>query len=85
MDTPLTLAVILYGPPAVPFAVKTGDVATPDAFVVTEAVVPPPAKLPLAPLPGAVNVTETPLAGFPPASFTVATNGAANAVVICAL
>jgi hypothetical protein len=65
--------------------VKTGDVATPDALVVAVAVFPPPAKVPLAPKPGAANVTLTPLTGFPPASFTVATNGAAKAVLICAL
>ena len=35
--------VIVYGPPAVAFAEKTGAVATPDAFVLTVAVVPPPA------------------------------------------
>ena len=45
----------------------------------------PPAKLPLAPVLGALNVTVTPATGFPPASFTVATNGAANAVLIVAL
>jgi hypothetical protein len=32
-----------------------------------------------------VNVTFTPLNGLPPASFTVATNGAAKAVLIVAL
>jgi hypothetical protein len=65
--------------------VKTGDVATPDALVVAVAVFPPPAKVPLAPKPGAANVTLTPLNGLPPASFTVATNGAANAAFVCAL
>src|SRR5205814_352462 len=49
------------------------------------AVFTPPAKLPLAPLPGAPNVTVTPATGLPPASFTVATSGAANAVLIVAL
>ena len=53
------------------------DVATPDAFVVV--VSPPRAKVPLAPLLGAVNVTVAPLTGFPPASFTIAASGAANA------
>jgi hypothetical protein len=53
-------------------------------FVV--AVFAPPANVPLAPLVGAVNVTTTPLpTGLFPASVTVATNGAANAVLIAAL
>ena len=56
------------------------DVATPDAFVV--AVSPPAAKVPLAPLPGVVNVTVTPLTGLPPASFTITASGAANALLI---
>jgi hypothetical protein len=64
-------------------AVNVADVATPLALVT--AVFTPPAKLPLAPVLGAVNVTVTPTTGFPPASFTVATNGAANAVSIAAL
>jgi hypothetical protein len=63
----------------VPFALNAADVARPDAFVV--AVFAPPAKLPLAPLLGAVNVTTTPLTGFPPASATVTTRGARNAVL----
>jgi hypothetical protein len=68
--------------PALPFAVKTADVATPAAFVV--AVLIPPVNDPLAPLPGAVNVTSTPLTGLLLASLTVATNGAAKAVLIVA-
>ena len=82
-----TTALTLYAP-AIPFAVKTGDVAMPDAFVVAVAVVPAPANVPLAPLPGAVNVTVTPLTGFPPLFLTIALNGAANAVlmaVVCPL
>jgi len=63
--------------------VKTAEVATPLAFVV--AVLTPPAKLPLAPLEGAVNVTVTPLIVFPPLSLTVATKGAANVVLIVAV
>lgn len=50
-------------------------VATPDAFVV--AMFTPPAKVPLAPVPGAANVTVTPLTGLPPASFTVVWNAVA--------
>jgi len=67
--TPETVAVIVYEP-AAPLAVKIAAVATPDAFVV--AVFAPPANAPLGPLPGAVNVTVTPLTGLPPESFTVA-------------
>src|SRR6266849_2388679 len=80
---PVVLATTLYGPPAVAFAVNVAEVATPLALVV--AVFTPPAKVPLAPLPGAVNVTNTPLTGLFPASVTVATKGAANAVLIAAL
>src|SRR5437588_402001 len=65
-----------------PFAVNVPDVATPDAFVV--AVSPPTAKVPLAPL-GGVNVTFTPLTGFPPASFTITASGAANALLIATI
>jgi hypothetical protein len=81
--TPATDAVTVYGPPAVAFALNAADVATPLAFVV--AVFTPPTNVPLAPLPGAVNVTTTPLTGLFPASVTVATNGAPNAVLIVAL
>ena len=38
-------------------------------------------KVPLAPDEGAVKVTTTPDTGLPPESFTVATNGEANAVL----
>ena len=61
---------------------KTADVATPLELVV--AVFAPPAKLPVAPVVGAVNVTVTPLAGDPPL-ITVATSGAANAAPTVAL
>jgi len=83
VTTPATVAVTVYGPPAVPLAVNVAEVATPLAFVT--AVFTPPAKLPLAPLPGAVNVTVTPETGFPPLSFTVATSGAANVVLMVVL
>ena len=65
------------------FAVKTAAVATPDPFVV--AVFTPPAKVPLAPLPGAANVTIAPLTGLLNESLTVACNCVANAVLIVAL
>jgi len=63
--------------------VKVAEVATPLALVV--AVFTPPANVPLAPLPGAVNVTTTPLTGLFPASVTLATRGAAKAVLTVAL
>jgi hypothetical protein len=63
--------------------VNTADVATPLALVF--AVFTPPAKVPLAPVVGAVNVTCTLLTGFEPLSSTVATSGAANAVLTWAL
>jgi hypothetical protein len=67
----------------VAFAVNTAAVATPFAPVV--AVLTPPAKLPLAPLPGAANVTVTPPTGWPFPSVTVAWNWVANAVLMAAL
>jgi hypothetical protein len=63
--------------------VNVAEVATPLALVV--AVFTPPAKVPLAPDAGAVNVTTTPLTGFEPLSSTVATSGNANAVPTVAL
>src|SRR2546430_1746191 len=76
-------AVTVYGPPAVPLAVNVAAVATPLQFVV--AVYTPPAKVPLAPLPGTVNVTTTPLTRLFAASRTVACSGVANAVLTVAL
>ena len=84
VPTPVTVAFTGYGP-AVALAVKMGEVATPEASVDTVIEVPPPAKVPLAPLGGAVKVTAAPFTGLPPASLTVATNGAAKAVFTCAL
>ena len=77
---PVALATTLYGPPAAPFAVNVEDVATPLAFVVAVVEVVPFANVPLAPLPGAVNVTTTPLTGLLNESFTVACSAAPNAV-----
>ena len=65
------------------FAENTADVARPEAFVV--AVFTPPANDPLAPLPGALNVTNTPLSGLSVASLTSATKGAANEVLTTVL
>jgi len=64
-------------------AVKIAAVATPCAFVA--AVFAPPAKVPLAPLPGDANVTVTPLTGLLRESLTVACSWAANAVLTVAL
>src|SRR5437899_2853650 len=71
LATPATVAVTVYGPPAVPFAVKVGAVATPEALVVALAVSREPGKVPLGPLPGAVKVTITPGTGFAKPSLTV--------------
>ena len=65
-------------------AVKTVEVATPAELVF--AVFTPPAKVPLAPPVGAVNVTVAPATGLPKESFTVACKGLAKAVltaVVC--
>src|ERR1700740_1107669 len=65
-------------------AVKTAEVALPEALVV--AVFTPPANVPEAPLLGAMKVTITPLTGFALESVTVATSGLANALptaVLC--
>ncbi len=64
-------------------AVKAAAVATPSALVV--AVFTPPAKVPLAPLAGALKVTVTPDTGLPKASFTVAARFVANAVLTVAV
>lgn len=80
--TPETDAVTVYEP-AVLFAVKDVEVATPAAFV--SAVFTPPANVPLAPMPGAVKVTVTPLTRLLRESFTVAWSGAANAELTATL
>ena len=49
------------------------------------AVVPPPAKLPEAPLEGAAKVTTTPATGLPPELVTPTTNALPNAVFTDAL
>jgi hypothetical protein len=65
--------------------VNTDEVARPFAFVVSVSVaVEFDANVPLAPDPGAVNVTDAPFTGAPPA-VTTATSGAANAAPTCAL
>jgi hypothetical protein len=78
--TPATVAVTVSAP-AVPFAVKGADVATPLAFVVAVLVFDAvSANVPLAPVAGALNTTTAPLTGFWPLSTTVTTIGAANEV-----
>src|SRR5438128_1261112 len=54
--------------PAVPLAVNTGAVATPDPFALNVVVFVAPWKVPLAPLAGAVNVTLAFGTGTLPAS-----------------
>src|SRR5215831_145603 len=68
--------------PRVPLAVNAGAVATPDVFVLTVA---DDANVPLAPEAGGVNVTPTPLSGFPNWSVTFSANATANAVPAAAL
>jgi len=68
----------------VAFAVNVVEVATPLVLAVSISVAVPFINLPLAPDPGAVKVTEA-LTGFPWLSVTVATKGAANAVLTVAL
>jgi hypothetical protein len=78
--TPLTLAVTVYGPPAVVLAVKVDEVAMPLEFVVAVVVVEELANVPEAPEPGAVKVTVTPGTPSPAESVTVAASGAVKAV-----
>jgi hypothetical protein len=62
----------------VAFAVKVGELATPDVLVGALEIKPPPANVPLAPDAGALKVTFA-LAGFPYASLTITTSGLPNA------
>jgi hypothetical protein len=77
-----TVAVSVYEP-AVELAVNCAAVATPAAFVV--AVLTPLAKVPLAPLAGAANVTNAQLTGLLPASLTVTCSGVKKARVTIVL
>ena len=80
MERPPAVAVTEYEP-KVAFAVKLGAVATPEAFVVTVAVlVPVLAKVPLAPEEGAVKVTDTFGTGLLLPSRTVACSKVVNAL-----
>jgi len=63
-------------------AVKAGDDAMPELFVVT--MLDPP-NTPLAPVPGAERTTVTPDTGSPAASTTLTTSGLLNVLLIGAL
>ena len=65
--------------PVVPLAVNVGAVAIPLAFVSTVALAP---KAPLAPLPGAANVTLTFDTGWPAAFLTMTARFVAKAELI---
>jgi hypothetical protein len=79
VTTPLTLPDTLNDPKT-QLAVSTAAVAIPEEFVVAVVVVPPPAKVPLDPEEGAVNVTVTAGTGLFPLSFTMAARFVAKAV-----
>jgi hypothetical protein len=64
--------------------VNVVEVARPFTSVVSVSVAVPLANVPLAPVDGAVNVTDTPLVGVPPV-VTCATSGNPNAVSPAAL
>jgi hypothetical protein len=66
------------------FAVNADAVATPLLLVIAVVVAVPLAKVPLAPLAGAVKVTVTLATTFPETSFTVACSAIAKAVEIVA-
>jgi hypothetical protein len=77
--TPATEAVTVSAP-SVPLAVNAVEVTMPLASVGSVSEFVPFANVPLAPVDGAVKVTNAPLTGAPPI-VTVATNGAANEVL----
>lgn len=81
--TPDTVALTLYEPVVV-FAVNTGADALPVESVVAAAVF-DPLKLPVAPVVGAVNVTETFGTGLFAPSRTITLNRVAKFVPTCAL
>jgi hypothetical protein len=78
------VAVTVYGPPGVAFAVNVPADAMPEALVVTAIVFVELLKVPDAPDTGAVNVTLAPLTRTPAASVTVTENGVPNAVLMAA-
>src|SRR5436190_7273675 len=79
-DSPPILAVTLYGPPAIRFAMNAGAVATPPASVDTVAL---PENEPLGPSAGGVKLTRIPLVGRPD-SVTVACKEEAKVLLIAA-
>jgi len=79
VEIPVTVAVTVYGPPAVSSAVNKDAAAMPLALVVAVVVFVPLAKVPLGALLGAVKVTVVPLTGLLLLSVTV-TCSVANAV-----
>jgi hypothetical protein len=80
--TAATVAVTINAPD-VPFAVSAVEMAMPLELVIAIVVLlPVSAKIPLAPVVGAIKVTTAPPTGFCPASNTVADSGTANAPLI---
>src|SRR5664280_1129778 len=71
--------------PEIPFAVNGVAVATPEPLVVIVTVLVPLAKVPLAPVDGAVKVTGVPGIGTPKGSCNVTLKGVANPVPTTAL
>jgi hypothetical protein len=81
--TPATEAVTVSAP-ITPLAVNGDDVTTPLELVVSVSVFVPFENVPLAPVAGAVKVTNAPLTGVPPI-VTVATSRLVKVVLSCAL
>jgi hypothetical protein len=71
--------------PDVAFAVNVDDMTAPFASVVSVSVGCPLAKVPLAPVAGAVNVTIALLMGFPLTSTTIPAKGNVNGALIAVL
>ena len=80
---PVAPALTVYDPATV-FAVKVVEVACPLLALVAVVVVVELAKVPDAPLDGAVKVTVTPGTAFPWASLTIATSWLENAALTVA-
>jgi hypothetical protein len=83
VPTPPTVAFTTYDP-TIELAANVGAVAIPLESVVTVALAVPPLNVPLAPLAGAVNVTDAPDTPAPLPSLTVACKVVANAALILA-
>ena len=76
---------VIENVPALLSAVNAGAVAIPKVLVMAVAELPPPAKIALGPLEGAVNVTVTPLTGEDEPSSTFACRTVAKPVPTVAL